>query len=194
MPKVNKLQYFPPRPARRKRVAAYARVSVTTELLVHSLSAQVSYYRNLIQANPEWEYAGVYADEGVTGRSTKNRTEFNRLMADCDAGKIDIILTKSVSRFARDTVDCLKAVRCLKDLGVEVRFEREGVSTFTAEGELKLTLLASFAQAESESIAANVRWKSGGHSRKGSPTATRLRTDTRGTGRCSASFLSRARS
>ena len=158
MPTVSKISASVPRVAPRKRVAAYARVSMETELLLHSLSAQVSHYSKLIQANPEWEYAGVYADEGVTGTSTAHRDEFNRLMADCDAGKIDIVLAKSISRFARDTVDCLNAVRHLKDIGVEVRFEREGISTFTSDGELLLTLLASFAQAESESIAANVRW------------------------------------
>lgn len=158
MPTVSKISASSVRIAPRKRVAAYARVSMETELLLHSLSAQVSHYSKLIQSNPEWEYAGVYADEGVTGTSTAHRDEFNRLMADCNAGKIDIVLAKSISRFARDTVDCLNAVRHLKEIGVEVRFEREGISTFTTDGELLLTLLASFAQAESESIAANVRW------------------------------------
>jgi len=158
MPTIKKITPHAVLPVRGKRVAAYARVSVETELLLHSLSAQVSHYSGLIQSNPAWEYAGVYADEGVTGTSTAHRDGFNRLLEDCDAGKIDLILTKSISRFARDTVDCLNAVRHLKDIGVEVRFEREGISTFTADGELLLTLLASFAQAESESIAANVRW------------------------------------
>ena len=142
----------------RKRVAAYARVSMETDQLLHSLSAQISFYSSLIQKNPEWEFAGVYADEGVTGVKTTPRKEFHRLMADCDDGKINLVITKSVSRFARDTVDCLNAIRHLKDIGVEVRFEREGISTFSADGELLLTLLASFAQAESESIGANVRW------------------------------------
>ena len=142
----------------RKKVAAYARVSVETELLLHSLSAQVSHYNELIQGNPEWQFAGVYADEGITGTKTAPRKEFLRLVDDCDAGKIDIVLVKSISRFARDTVDCLNTVRHLKSIGVEVRFERENISSFTADGELMLTLLASFAQAESESIAANVRW------------------------------------
>ena len=145
MPTVRKIQAPIMRIAPRKRVAAYARVSEVSELLLHSLSTLVSYFSRLIQANPEWEYAGVYADEGVTGTSTVHRDEFNRLMADCDAGKIDIILAKSISRFARDTVDCLKAVRHLKGIGVEVRFERESISTFSSEGELLLTLLASFA-------------------------------------------------
>ena len=158
MKKVRKLTPVVPILTPRKRVAAYARVSMETEQLLHSLSAQVSHYSSLIQMNPEWEYAGVYVDEGVTGTSVARRTEFKRLINECDAGKIDIILTKSISRFARDTVDCLNTIRHLKDIGVEVRFEREGISTFTSDGELLLTLLASFAQAESESTAANVRW------------------------------------
>ena len=144
--------------APRKKVAAYARISMETEQLLNSLSAQVSRYSKLIQENPEWEYAGVYVDQGISGTSTVHRNEFNRLMADCDAGKIDIILVKSISRFARDTVDCLKAIRHLKDIGVEVRFEREGIATFSSDGELLITLLASFAQAESDSLSANVKW------------------------------------
>lgn len=142
----------------RIRVAAYARVSLATDGLLHSLNAQVSYYSELIQRNPEWEYIGVYADEGISGRSTNKRSEFLRLMSDCEAGKVDIIFTKSVSRFARDTVDCLKWVRRLREIGVEVRFEREHISTATMDGELLLTLLAAFAQAESEAISGNVKW------------------------------------
>ena len=138
------------------RVAAYARVSVDT--LHHSLAAQVSYYSNLIQKNPTWEYAGVYADEGITGTSTTHRDEFKRLIADCDAGKIDLVLVKSISRFARDTVDCLHTVRQLKEKGIAVRFERENIDSTSEDGELLLTLLASFAQEESRSIGDNIRW------------------------------------
>ena len=138
------------------RVAAYARVSVDT--LHHSLAAQVSYYSALIQKNPAWEYAGVYADEGITGISTAHRTEFKRLIADCNAGKIDLVLVKSISRFARDTVDCLHTVRRLKDKGIAVRFERENIDSTSEDGELLLTLLASFAQEESRSIGDNIRW------------------------------------
>ena len=138
------------------RVAAYARVSVDT--LHHSLAAQVSYYSNLIQNNPAWEYAGVYADEGITGTSTAHRTEFKRLIADCNAGKIDLVLVKSISRFARDTVDCLHTVRRLKEKGIAVRFERENIDSTSEDGELLLTLLASFAQEESRSIGDNIRW------------------------------------
>ena len=139
-------------------MAAYARVSSGKDAMLHSLSAQVSHYSTLIQNNPEWEYAGVYADEGITGTSTKKRDEFNRLMGDCDAGKIDLVLVKSISRFARDTVDTLNATRHLKDLGIDVYFERENIHSMSKEGELLLTLLASFAQAEAESISQNVKW------------------------------------
>ncbi len=138
------------------RVCAYARVSV--EALMQSLSAQVSYYSSLIQNNPEWEYAGVYADEGITGTSTLHRDEFKRLIKDCEAGKIDMILTKSISRFARDTVDCLNTTRRLKELGIPVYFEREKINSMSEDGELMLTLLASFAQEESRSISENIKW------------------------------------
>ena len=138
------------------RVAAYARVSVDT--LHHSLAAQVSYYSTLIQKNPVWEYADVYADEGITGTSTTHRDEFKRLIADCNAGKIDLVLVKSISRFARDTVDCLHTVRRLKEKGIAVRFERENIDSMSEDGELLLTLLASFAQEESRSIGENIRW------------------------------------
>ena len=139
----------------RKRVAAYARVSVVE--LEHSLSAQMDYFQNYISCNPEWRFAGVYADNGISGTSTK-RPEFQRLIRDCEAGLVDIVLVKSISRFARNTVDALKAIRHLKNLGVEVRFEREHINTLSGDGELLLTLLASFAQAESDSISSNIKW------------------------------------
>ncbi len=142
----------------RKKVAAYARVSKDTERLLHSASAQVSYYSELIQKNPEWEYAGVYVDCGITGTITYKRDEFKRMLTDCEAGKIDIILTKSISRFARNTVDLLETVRHLKSIGVEVRFEKERINSFSEDGELMLSLLASFAQEESRSISENVKW------------------------------------
>ena len=153
-----KIRRVQPSPILQKkvRVAAYARVSVDT--LHHSLAAQVSYYSTLIQKNPAWEYAGVYADEGITGTSTAHRTEFKRLIADCNAGKIDLVLVKSISRFARDTVDCLHTVRQLKEKGIAVRFERENIDSTSEDGELLLTLLASFAQEESRSIGDNIRW------------------------------------
>lgn len=142
----------------RKRVAAYARVSMESERMRHSLSSQVSYYSSLIQKNPAWEYAGVYADYGISGTGIKKREEFNRMLDECEAGNIDIILTKSIQRFARNTVDLLNTVRRLKDLGVEVRFEKENINSMSGDGELMLTILASFAQEESRSISENVKW------------------------------------
>lgn len=113
---VNKIEPRVPQMPTRKKVAAYARVSMESERLQHSLSAQVSHYSGLIQRNPAWEYAGVYADNGVTGTKAEAREEFNRMISDCEAGKIDIVLTKSISRFARNTVDLLNTVRHLKEL------------------------------------------------------------------------------
>lgn len=124
MRKISSLKLEIPLPPKRKRGAAYARVSTDTERLMHSLSAQVSYYSGLIQSNPEWEYAGVYADCGVSGTSIARRAEFQRLLTDCEAGGIDIVLTKSISRFAWNTLDRLEIIRHLKELGVEVRFEK----------------------------------------------------------------------
>ncbi len=156
--KVKRIEAQNPVLVQRKRVGAYARVSMESERLEHSLSAQISYYNELIQRHPEWEFAGVYADNGISGTSTAGRDEFNRMLADCEAGKINIILTKSISRFARNTLDTLVTVRRLKDLGIAVHFEKENIDTMTEEGELLLTLLASFAQEESRSISDNVKW------------------------------------
>jgi len=130
----------------RKKVAASARVSLESEKLAHSLSAQVSYYSDLIQQNPEWEYAGVYADSFISGTGAAKRAELQRLIADCEAGRIDIVLTKSISRFARNTVDLLNIVRHLKELGISVRFEKENIDSLTADGELMLSILAGFAE------------------------------------------------
>ena len=155
---INKIEPKVPQMPTRKKVAAYARVSMESERLQHSLSAQVSHYSDLIQKHPGWEYVGVYADNGITGTKTTSRQEFMRMLADCEAGKIDIILTKSISRFARNTVDLLETVRHLKDLGISVQFEKEHIDSMTEDGELMLTLLASFAQEESRSISENVKW------------------------------------
>lgn len=141
-----------------KRVAAYARVSVERGRTLHSYSAQVSYYNELIQKNPEWEFAGVYSDLGISGTGIEKRNDFKRLLQDCEEGKIDIILTKSISRFARNTVDLLNVVRHLKELGIEVRFEKEGISSLTGDGELILSILASFAQEEVISTSNNIKW------------------------------------
>ena len=143
---------------KQKRVAAYARVSKATDRTLHSLSTQISYYNDLIQKTPGWEFAGVYADEAIPGTRTDIRDEFQRMLADCEAGKIDIVLTKSISRFARNTVDLLEAVRHLKGLGVEVRFEKENIRSLDTDGELMLTVLASFAQAEVETMSQNIKW------------------------------------
>ncbi len=148
----------PPQSARAKKVAAYARISMENDRTPKSLSAQISRYSDLIQSTPGWEYAGVYADSGISGTTT-NRPQFQAMLDQARAGGIDLILTKSISRFARNTVDLLETIRELKTLGVEVRFEKENISTFSADGELVLTLLASFAQAESEQISQNVKWR-----------------------------------
>lgn len=155
---IQKLAATKPVIVKRKRVAAYARVSVEKGRTMHSLSAQVSYYSNLIQKNPEWEYAGVYADGGISGTSIGARIEFRQMIDDAKGGKIDIILTKSISRFARNTVDLLETVRQLRTLGVEVRFEKENIHSLSGDGELMLSILASFAQEESRSISNNIKW------------------------------------
>lgn len=157
MKKVNKIEPLPPSAPVRKRVAAYARISEEKGRTMHSLAAQVSFYSDFIQKHCEWEYAGVYADSGLSG-TTGDREEFKRLLADCEAGRIDIILTKSISRFARNTVDLLETVRHLRGLGIEVRFEKERINSLSEDGELMITLLASFAQEESRSISENVKW------------------------------------
>lgn len=171
MPKITKIQSAVPQIKKRKRVAGYARVSMETERMQHSLSAQISYYNELIQKNPEWEYAGVYSDDFVSGTTTTKREGFQKLIRDCDAGAIDIILTKSISRFARNTVDLLETVRHLKEIGVEVWFEKENIHSLSTDGELMLTILASYAQEEAISISQNVQWVRRKNFEKGIPQA-----------------------
>ena len=142
----------------KKKVAAYARVSVESDRLNHSLSAQVSYYSKLIQNNPEWIYVGVYADSGISGGGISRRAEFKRMVEDCNAGCIDIVLCKSISRFARNTVDLLETVRHLKSLGIDVWFEKENIQSLSADGELMLGILAGFAEEESRSQSDNAKW------------------------------------
>ena len=154
---------------KRMRVAAYARVSTEKGAMLHSLAAQISYYSELIQSNPEYEYAGVYADEGLSG-TLEGRPEFQRMLQDCRAGKIDRILCKSISRFARNTVMLLKTVRELKRLGVSVYFEEQNIDTMSGEGELMLTVLASFAQEESRSVSENCKWRIRKKFEQGIPT------------------------
>lgn len=158
MKTISKIELQPTALPRKKRVDAYARVSRETDRLLHSISEQVSYYNELIQKNPEWIFAGVFADSGITGTQISCRSEFQRLMQECENGSVDLILCKSISRFARNTVDLLETIRHLKDIGVEVRFEKEQISTFSGDGEFMLSILASFAQEESRSISENVKW------------------------------------
>lgn len=144
--------------SRLKRVAAYARVSTENEEQLSSYEAQVDYYTRYIKANAEWEFVEVYADEGISATSTKKRDGFNRMITDALEGKIDLIITKSVSRFARNTVDTLTTVRKLKDKSVEVYFEKENIYTLDSKGELLITIMSSLAQEESRSISENVTW------------------------------------
>ena len=154
---VSLVPLVPPLP-KRKRVAAYARVSADKDAMLHSLAAQVSYYNEMIQRNPEWEYAGVYADEGLTG-TRANRPEFQRLLADCRAGKIDMVIVKSISRMSRNTLTTLLTVRELTGLGIDVLFEEENIHSMSGDGELLLTILASYAQEESLSVSENCKWR-----------------------------------
>lgn len=142
----------------KKRVAAYARVSTDNEEQQNSYDAQVDYYTKKIEENPVWQMVSVYSDEGISATSTKNRTGFNRMIADALGGKIDLIITKSVSRFARNTVDTLTTVRQLKEKDVEVYFEKEQIFTMDSKGELLITIMSSLAQEESRSISENVTW------------------------------------
>ena len=143
---------------RRKRVAAYCRVSTGKEAMLHSLSEQISRYSAYIQSHPGWEYVGVYADEAYTGTKGE-RPKFQQMLSDCRAGKIDLILTKSISRFARNTVTMLETVRELKALGIDVYFEEQNIHSMSGDGELMLTILASFAQEESRSVSDNCKWR-----------------------------------
>ena len=139
------------------RVAAYCRVSTDTDEQATSYDAQIEHYTDLIEKHPGWELAGVYADDGISGTNTKKREEFNRLIDDCMAGKIDMVVTKSISRFARNTLDCLKYIRQLKDKNIAVYFEKESINTLDAKGEVLLTIMASLAQQESQSLSQNVK-------------------------------------
>ena len=142
----------------KKRVAAYARVSLGTEHMLHSLAAQVSYYSNMIQKNPEWEFAGIFADKAQTG-TKDSRPEFQRLMNDCRNGLIDMVIVKSISRLARNTVTLLNTVRELKELGIDIFFEEQNIHTMSETGEMMLSLFAVFAQEESKNISDNIKWR-----------------------------------
>lgn len=140
------------------RVAAYARVSSSSEDQLNSFAAQNQYYTELISGNNNWHMVDIYADEGITGTSALIRADFQRMLADCRRGKIDRILVKSLSRFARNTKECLESIRELKGLGVSVYFEKESIDTAKMTGEMLTAIYASFAQSESESISGNMRW------------------------------------
>ena len=159
---------MPPKLEQKKRVAAYARVSSGKDAMLHSLSAQISNYSTMIQQHSEWLYIGVYADEAKTG-TKDSRENFQRLIADCRAGKIDMVITKSISRFARNTVTLLETVRELKALGVDVFFEEQNIHTMSADGELMLTILASYAQEESRSASENQKWRIRANFKEGLP-------------------------
>lgn len=139
------------------RVAAYCRVSTDSDEQATSYEAQVEHYTAFIKQNSEWEFAGIFADDGISGMNTKKREEFNRMIGECMAGNIDLIVTKSISRFARNTLDCLKYIRELKEKNIPVFFEKENINTMDSKGEVLLTIMASLAQQESQSLSQNVK-------------------------------------
>ena len=143
---------------RQEQVAAYCRVSTEEEEQQSSYENQCKYYTDMIMQNPQWSMAGIFADEGISGTSAKKRDEFMRMIKACKHGKINLILTKSISRFSRNTVDCLHYIRLLKSWGVAVIFEKENINTMQEDSEFLITLHGAFAQQEVESISANVRW------------------------------------
>ena len=154
------------------RTAAYCRVSTTSDTQDGSFEVQCEYYEKLIRSDPNMEFVGVYGDHGKSGRAMRGRKELNRLIKDCEAGKIDLVLTKSISRFARNMLECVEAIRHLKECGVAVRFEKENLDTETMGGELMLGILATIAQEESNSIALNLSWSRQKHVEKGQPWDT----------------------
>lgn len=143
---------------RQLKVAAYCRVSTDEEEQLSSYEAQQTYYTDKIMNNPEWTMAGLFADQGKTGTCARKRPEFLRMIRPCRKKKIDIVLTKSISRFARNTVDCLHYIRALRELGIAVIFEKEGINTLESDSEMLITILGAFAQTESESISGNIVW------------------------------------
>ena len=156
--KLNKATFMPLNQSVKRRVAGYARVSTDSEEQRTSYTAQVEYYTNYIKSRSDWEFVNVYTDEGISATNTRHRDGFNTMIDDALAGKIDLIVTKSVSRFARNTVDSLTTVRKLKEKGIEVYFEKENIYTLDAKGELLITIMSSLAQEESRSISENVTW------------------------------------
>lgn len=157
-PTLDPLTVAPLAVPKKRKVAGYARVSTGNEDQETSFEAQVDYYTNYIKKRKDWEFAGVYTDDGVSGTGTAKRTGFRKMVEDALAGSIDLIVTKSISRFARNTVDSLSTIRELKEHGVECYFEKENIFTFDARGELMVSILSSLAQEESRSISQNVQW------------------------------------
>lgn len=155
---INKFTATPIASNVKRKVAGYARVSTDNDDQISSYAAQVDYYTRYIKERKDWEFVGMYTDEGVTGTSTKKREGFTRMIKDALDGKIQLIITKSVSRFARNTVDCLTTIRKLKADGVEVYFEKEGIWTLDSAGELLITVLSSISQEEARSISENTTW------------------------------------
>lgn len=140
------------------RVAAYCRVSTDREDQMHSFEAQVDYYTRYIHEWENYEMAGIYADEGISGTNVRKREQFKKMIEDCKAGKVDLVITKSISRFARNTQDCLQYSRLLKNLGIGIIFEKENITTLASTGELLFTILSSLAQDESRNISENCKW------------------------------------
>lgn len=155
---ISKFTAVPINSTQKRKVAGYARVSTGHEEQLTSYEAQVDYYTNYIRSRSDWEFAGLYSDEGISATNTKHRSGFNQMISDALAGKIDLIITKSVSRFARNTVDSLSTIRKLKEHNIECYFEKENIWTFDSKGELLLTIMSSLAQEESRSISENVTW------------------------------------
>ena len=145
-------------PNRILKVAAYCRVSTDDEDQLNSYRTQKSYYTELIKKNPKWRFAGIYADEGITGTMAKKRDDFMRMIEDCEKGKIDLILIKSVSRYARNIVDCISYIRKLKALGIGIYFEEQNINSLTEDSEVYIGIYGVMAQSESENISANVKW------------------------------------
>jgi len=169
---INKIEELPKLP-KQKRVAAYARVSSGKDSMLHSLSAQVYYYTESIGRNPEWEFCSVFVDEAITG-TKEQRPDFQRMLSECRAGNIDMIITKSISRFARNTVTILESVRELKNLGVDVYFEEQNIHSNSGDGELMLSILSSYAQEESRSVSENCKWRIRNDFKEGKPNIGRL--------------------
>lgn len=142
----------------KKRIGVYVRVSTELEGQASSYDLQVSYFKEYVEKNPQWELVEIFADEGISGTSTKNRVGFNRMIERCQAGDIDYIITKSISRFARNTLDCLSHIRMLKELGIGIYFQKENIDTLDSQGEMLITIISSLAQEESHSISENTKW------------------------------------